>query len=235
MAKKKWKKKERLEKEAEIKAVEKKGNNKALLIIGIAVLVLVGYTFLGPSSNGPVTPPVIGGSYELVSNKANTHTLGKITLVEFFDFYCSHCNNFRQNTWPVLDGRYGDKIELVDLVYPLRQSSFPAAEAYEIAKDLGRGEEMKDALFTAIHEEGKDPSNLDALISIATSVGLDETVFRDAFNSHSKQTIIEENRRLGNSYNLRGTPLFIIDGNIKALDPSAQNLQLIIDSILETE
>jgi protein-disulfide isomerase len=238
MAKKKWKKKERLEKKEAELGREEKGSSKAVTIAVLLIIVVAGYYLFGPPSSPAQTPPPtkpIEGSYVQFPDKPNTHVSGKVSLIEFFDFYCSHCYSFHKDTWPALKKKYGDKIELADLGYPLRETSILPLEAYEIAKDFGKGEELKDAMFTAIHEEERDISNVEALSGLAEGVGLDKAIFASALESRSKSKVVDDNRRLGNSYKLTGTPTIIIDGNIKATGTSAANLQTIIDSILEGE
>lgn len=238
MAKKKWKKKQRLEKKETIVEQKGKGSNKVLTISALLILIVAGYFLFGPSSSPTQTPaptPAIAGNYVLFDDKPSTHVAGKVSLVEFFDFTCSHCYNFHKDTWPILKNRYGDKITLIDTGIPLRESSIPPLEAYEIAKDFGKGEEMKDALFIAEHEENKDITNVQIVVDIAENIGLDRAAFSEALDSHSKASIVESNRRLANSYKLTGTPTFVIDGNIKATGTSAANLQTIMDSILAGE
>lgn len=236
MAKKKWKKKERLERAAEPVAKDG-GSNSKLVIAGIVVLVLASFFIFGSGGdNGPVTPPpaAIAGKYTL-SDKASTHVAGEVTLVEFFDFYCSHCYTFHRSTWPALSTRFEGAVKLVDMGYPLRKESFLPLEAYEVARDMGGGEEFKDATFSAIHVDGRDVSSVAVLTEIAVSIGLDESGFKSALESGSKEGVIEDSRRLGNSYKLTGTPTIIVDGNMKSSDNSLGNLQTMIDSILSLD
>jgi thiol:disulfide interchange protein DsbA len=237
MARKKWKKKERIAQAEKSEVTGDKGTNKVVVIGALLLIVVAGYYVFGPPSNPPVStapPQQLSGKYELV-DKPSTHITGKVQLVEFYDFTCSHCYDFHKEVWPALEDRYGERVELVDLGYPLRPTSFKPIEAYEIAKDLGKGEEMKDALFFTYHVENKDISNVKSLGEMAGYIGLDKDAFTNSLDSKSKRSIVDENIRLGNSYNLRGTPTFVIDGNLKVTDNSLLNLIQIIDSILEEE
>ena len=238
MARKRWKKDRGGKEEETPRTDDGKRKQTIVLIAALLIVMLIGYYLLGQTSTPPSTPSAsrnIKGNYEFLSGKPNTHVPGRVVLVEFFDFYCSHCYTFHKDRWPALQEKYGDQIALLEYGYPLRQSSNPPIEAYEIAKELGRGEEMKDALFKAIHEEKKDISNTEALAGIAETVGLDKDTFTRALNTHVKASTVDENTRLGNSFGLEGTPTFIIDGNIKTTDSSVSNLEAIIDSILRGE
>ncbi|RMF90759.1 MAG: hypothetical protein D6733_02925 [Methanobacteriota archaeon] len=243
MARKKWKKKERgAKKESAVveKEAAEKGGNRALLILGVVLILAGGYYLMGrsagPSDTGPSTT-TLKGKFILFSELPNTHEKGKVKIVEYFDFYCPHCYRFHTERWPALKQKYGDRVELVDYGFPLRDSSIPPIEAYEIARDLGKGEEMKDAMFRAIHEEGgADISNTETLADIAESVGIDREVFTKALTSRSALPEINKHVRTAlNDYKVDSTPTLIIDGNIKVTDSSVENLEKIIDSILEGE
>jgi len=238
MARKRWRKKAEGKMEPQpVEEDERKGSR--YLLIGVLLLLLIaGYFVFAQGSTpegGGGSSKSIRGRFVLLSDKASTHEAGKVVLLEFFDFYCPHCYRFHVERWPALKERYGDRVVLVDKGYPLRQRSILPIEAYEIARDMGRGEEMKDAMFKAIHEDGRSISTVEALGEIAASVGLDRESFSKALSSHAMAQRVNENIRLGNSYNLDQTPTIIIDGNIKVVDTSVENLETIIDSLLEGE
>lgn len=230
MARKKWKKKSRILKESP--KVQEKKINKSYILIGIFLISITGYLIL----EGDESPsyPVIQGDYVILKDKPDSHVAGKVTLVEFFDFYCSHCYRFYKERWPVLEEKYGDKVELFELGYPLKERSIPPLAAYEVAVEQGKGNDIKNLIFTAIHEEGRDVSDVQTLAAIAQSVGLDKVTFEERLQSYGFSKV-EEYRRLGNSFALTGTPTFIIDGNIKVTDSSVENLVAVIDSILERD
>lgn len=234
MAKKKWKKKERIE-TARLEIAEKrKGTNYKAFVPLVLVIFLAAFIILGQNGRSGINP-VAAGDFETLNGFDNTHVQGQVTLMEFFDFYCSHCYQFHRDTWPLLQEDYGTRLILDDRGYPLQERSKLPLEAYEVAKDLGKGEEFKDVVFKAIHEDGRDVSNADALAALAATAGMDEAGFKEALLSGTKKGTVEENRRLGISYGLKGTPTFVVDGNMRVVDRSYENLKTIADSLLQEE
>lgn len=72
----------------------------------------------------------------------------KITVVEFSDFECPYCQRFTPTIDQLLN-EYKDKIKLTYLTFPLsfHANAQKAAEAFECAKEQGKGWEMHDKLF----------------------------------------------------------------------------------------
>lgn len=71
-----------------------------------------------------------------------------VSIVEFSDFECPYCNKFEPTIKQVLD-TYGDKVRFTYRHFPLsfHPNAEKAAEAYECAKEQGKGFEMHDKLF----------------------------------------------------------------------------------------
>ncbi len=234
MARKKWKKKKRMETKEELKPEPKKSNN-AYIVIAIILVAVAGYYIFVPRTSKPsFDTSNIQGEFILVEGKANTHEPGKVKMIEFFDFFCSHCYSLHKSM-PLFKNRYGEKLEVTLVGFPLRKASFLPLEAYEIAIEQGKGEEMMDALFSAIHDDKKELGDIESLTEIAEAVGLNGEEFADALSSGEKKSIVNAHRELGNSYNLKGTPTLIFDGQIKATSNSAENIDLIISSMLKEQ
>lgn len=72
----------------------------------------------------------------------------KVTLVEFSDFECPYCQRFLSTIDEVLKN-YGDKVAFTYRSFPLsfHANAQKAAEAFECAKEQGKGWEMHDKLF----------------------------------------------------------------------------------------
>ncbi|MFQ5976357.1 MAG: DsbA family protein, partial [Candidatus Hydrothermarchaeales archaeon] len=193
MARKRWKKKRRKVAEKTEEKPKPSNNKLQLALIAIFLVVVIGYFYLGSRPKTPLLDvEKIRGEFVLVKNKASTHELGKVKMLEFFDFYCSHCYSLHLNM-PSLKNRYGEKLEITYIGFPLRPASFLPLEAYELALDQGRGKEIKDAVFIAIHVDKKDVSDIQALKEIAEDVGLNGIEFEEALESRTKKSKINSN------------------------------------------
>jgi thiol:disulfide interchange protein DsbA len=171
--------------------------------------------------------------YTTVPDKKNTHESGKVKMVIFFDFFCPHCHEFDTVVVPLLQREYGKRLQVSYMGLPIiYEDSVIPVEAYELAKDEGKGEEMKNAIFDAIYYQRKDGANLDVLTSLATSIGLDGEKFKRNLVSGIKKKGVLEGKDLAKSYGAKGTPTVILDGNIFIKDNSLPTISSLINKIL---
>ncbi|MFQ5455199.1 MAG: DsbA family protein [Nitrospirota bacterium] len=179
---------------------------------------------------------IIKGRFTIMLDKPDTHERGKVNIIIFFDFFCPHCHKFDTKVVPLLRKEFGKKVNFVYLGYPLLydDSNIPI-EVYELAKDQGKGEEMKKLLFRAIYDERKDITDKTILLKLAKDIKLDVNTFEFGFDSHIKREKVKENIKLAKSYEVKGTPTVIIDGRIKVKENSIENIRTIINSILTEE
>lgn len=172
--------------------------------------------------------------YVIVPDKKNTHESGKVKMVIFFDFFCPHCHQFDTVVVSLLQREYGKRLQVSYVGFPIiyEDSAIPL-EAYELAKDEGKGEEMRRAIFDAIYYQRKDGANIDVLSSLAKSIGIDGEKFKKSLASGVKKKTVLEGKDQAKSYGAKGTPTVIIDGNMLVKDTSLASLSSIIDRILE--
>jgi predicted DsbA family dithiol-disulfide isomerase len=210
--------------------VKEKPKIDSKLIIGALILVAVlFFAFKGGTEDGGTQgtlAPVqrVAGEYEFFENMANTHEAGKVKMAVFFDFYCPHCYNFDTGLLTQLEDKYGSQLEVTSIGYPIfGQKAVDALRSFEMAKDLGEGEEMKIALFMAYHDQDKDISDTAVLADIAGEVGLNRDAFKESLDSGAKSDSVQLNIDLAEKYNLKQTPTVVLDGQYVVTDCLAKN------------
>lgn len=204
-----------------------KKSNNAMIYAGLAILIIavLGFFILNNNST-PETPGKVPTEGKFIKlNKPSTYEPGKVKIVEFMKFGCGHCYALNQKM-PELKKKYGDKLEVT--YKPMLWRSLPAdagsrksIEAYILAERMGKGEEMKDALFNAIFVDKKDLSSQFVLIDIAESVGLGED-FVAALEKGDAKEEADMNIALAEGFEVGFTPTLIINGNLK-IDPTLTN------------
>ena len=110
-----------------------------------------------------------------------------ITIVEFTDFQCPFCKS-SEGTVKQLRAKYGDKVKLVHMDFPLafHSHAVDAANAARCAEDQGKFWEFHDALFA---NQGKlAPADLKAT---AKSVGLNSTEFDGCLDKAKHQAAVK--------------------------------------------
>src|SRR5213594_3846684 len=152
-----------------------------------------------------------------------------VTIVEFADYQCPFCKK-SEDTLKALLSKYGGRVKLAFLDFPLSEihgQARSAAEAARCAGEQGKYWEYHDSLFA-------DPSKLDeaSLIERAQKLRLDKGAFRSCLTSGKFQQDIRANREQGAEAGVTGTPAFFINGVfLSGAQPQAE-FEKIIDSQL---
>ena len=171
--------------------------------------------------------PAIKGTYTTVPNVQFNFDGKQIEIIEFFSFYCGHCYEFEKSI-PIIKGNFPKKTKWTRIPIYWGQGSPKPGEAYFLALDAGKGEEMTKAIFNAVFVEGKDIGKIEVLEELGIKIGL-------GFDFSHKLRTGEKAGDVGRAvlqtkrYGVDETPTLIIAGNLKItpgmLDHSISNLQ----------
>jgi protein-disulfide isomerase len=196
-------------------------NRKAIVVIPFAIVCLIAGYFL-------MTPGYIPErAYE-------EHFLGpagaNVVVVEYSDYECPACRAAQ----PAVDemiNYYNNSVKFVYKHFPLAQHKHAqkSSEAAECAYDLGGNDvfwEYHNMLFT-----GTDLYD-DTLKGYAAQLGLDAKKFESCFNSGVMASRIRENFNEGFGLNVRGTPSFVINGELNVGLNTLDAFKVIIDKKL---
>ena len=142
-----------------------------------------------------------------------------ITIVEFSDFFCPFCGRHAQETVPLLQENYGDRVKYVYRDYPGvgGNRAYDTANAAQCAGDQGYYWEYHMMLF----ENQRDlmaATSGDALrtlmIGYAESLELNMDTFSGCYNDQDYLTDINLDLAAGQRNGVSGTPTFFINGQI---------------------
>jgi thiol:disulfide interchange protein DsbA len=166
----------------------------------------------------------------------STHVPGKVKMTEFADFYCPHCHLFEQVAVPELKKEFGDRLEITMVGFPVIRGKLPTAfEMYEQARAMGKGPEMKQALFRTIHKDRLEMLDGVLRAALAREVGLDPAAFEAGLASGKPAKAVQEGKKLGERMKVESTPTIVLDGHIKVEPLDMENLKTIIRSILASD
>jgi len=202
---------------------------KKILLLSIMLLMFSIFSYAEEMS--------IIGAYDRVPGQSFTYDGKQIEIVEFLSFYCGHCYNFERSI-PIIKGNFPKKIKWKTLPIFWGKGSPKPGEAYLIALDEGKGEQMKKALFEAVFIEKQDINKIEVLESIGMKVGLGFD-FSKKLRGDEKAAAAREAVDLARSYGVNETPSLVIAGNIRTspgkvngnVDLMRDNTILILKSI----
>ncbi len=183
--------------------------------------------------------PLIVGVYTRVPGQNYNYDGKKVEIVEFLSFYCGHCYQFEKSI-PIIKGNFPKKIIWKTIPIYWGKGSPKPGEAYLLAQESGKGEEMKKAIFNAIFVENKNIGDITVLEEIGAKLDLGFD-FSRRLRAGDKAKEAEDALSLAKTYGVHSTPSLIIAGNImsspsqvgKGIDGFRDNAIAILISILK--
>jgi protein-disulfide isomerase len=156
-----------------------------------------------------------------------------LKIIIYTDFQCGACEKLHSDVEPELRERYvatGEAQIEIRLLGAIDTNSMRAAQAALCAGDQDKFPEYTDALFRAYAEEDDIAVfSVEALISLAAELGLDESAFVTCLNSEAKKAEVEENMRTAQADDVHTIPALLV-GNVtiqgrKPLDIYIQTIE----------
>lgn len=151
---------------------------------------------------------------------------GKITVVEFFDYQCSHCVNMASTMQAII--KKNPNVRVVYKEFPIRgPMSEVAARAALAANKQGKYYPFSHALLTS-----NLVLNENNMTDIAKSIGLDVSKWKKDINSKSVKSQIQATYDLARELNITGTPAFFIG---KTDEKKSSNLNFVLGEMSQSE
>jgi predicted DsbA family dithiol-disulfide isomerase len=178
----------------------------------------------------PEAPPFVD-----IDGRESTHQDGVVKMTIFIDFFCSHCHHFDTVIVPALKKEYGDKLQIQFVGYPIvdpKASHIPIL-AFYLAEQQGKGDQMRELMFSAIWDHRLDVTRPDVLLGIASQAGLDLEAFKRGFNENTMGGRLTDGLEDARAIGARGTPTVLIDNHIRLNDNSLRNVEAVVAQVLD--
>lgn len=151
---------------------------------------------------------LINQNSEKLFNENNNISFGNptasITIVEFVDYSCKHCQDLTKNIKRTIKENPNIKLIIKELPI-LGNASTNAAKAILAAKKQGKYLKFQEYLNTTT-----DEFSVNNLIKAADELGLNIAIFKQDFNSEAIANYIAKNRQLAISLGIKATPTIIL-------------------------
>lgn len=155
----------------------------------------------------------IEGVYEKIDDIKFSFDGQQVEVMEFLSFYCMHCYHF-EKAIPVIKGNFPKRIRWTTVPIYWGSGSPKPGEAYFLAEEAGKGEEMKKALFQAALVDKRDIGDLAVLDDIGMKIGLGFD-FSRRLRAGEKAREVGEAILKSKAYKIEETPSLVIAGNLK--------------------
>jgi protein-disulfide isomerase len=153
---------------------------------------------------------------------------GSVTLVEFFDYECSHCIDMAPVVSAVIKANPNLRVVMKNL--PLRGPMAElAGRVALVAKNQGKFNEVNHALFAA-----DQPLTEESIMQIAKKAGLNMQKLKNDLNSTAIDNQLQSNMNEARELQIPGTPAFLVGKtNANKLDAVEQILGSVSQSRLQ--
>ncbi len=178
-----------------------------------------------------------GSQYQRISPpQPLTEEHDRVEVVEMFFYACPHCRELEPKIQRWLEKRpYVDFQRMPAILGP---GWAEQARAYYIARALGRLEELHQAMFREIHEEGKQIYNKYAVVEFFVRHGVPREKVLELYYSDPVMEAVNEARVKTVKFGLRGVPAVIVNGTYKTAPYFVHNQEEmleVLDSLVDKE
>jgi len=157
----------------------------------------------------------------------------KVTLIEYGSLTCDHCIGFHRKVLPELKKNYieSGKVKFIYRHYPTSKVALQAAIAAECSGD--KYYEMLDDLYNNVAKWYSSRKPGIWFQEKAVSLGVDGKSFETCyFDKNVRQNILNEQKEGFDTFGVKGTPTFLINGEVISGKQTYQALKTIIDKRL---
>ncbi|MBG6076722.1 thiol:disulfide interchange protein DsbA/DsbL [Polaromonas sp. CG_9.11] len=166
-----------------------------------------------------------GSDYLTLDKPAPTEApAGKVEVVEFFWYNCSHCNGFE----PMFDAwakKQAKDVSVRRVPIAFRPDFEPQQRLYYVLESLGKVDELHKKVFMAIHVEKQPLNTVDQIAAWVDKQGIPKAKFMELYNSFSVTTKARKATQLQDAYALDGVPALGINGRYFTSGTQAKTLE----------
>jgi len=152
-----------------------------------------------------------GTDYQVLQTPIPVAVPGKIEVIEFFGYWCPHCNAFE----PKLESWV--KTLPKDVVFrriPVawQDAHIPYQKLYFALEAMGAKDDVHAKVFKAIHEQHLRLDGEANFAAFAAAIGVDKTKLAAAMNAFSVDSKIRTASQVAKSYQIEGVPSLAVNG-----------------------
>jgi thiol:disulfide interchange protein DsbA len=154
----------------------------------------------------------------------------KIEVIDFFWYGCPYCYQLL----PLI--AEWEKSKPADVVVRripavLRQEWVPDAHLYYTLEILGVADRLHAKVFDAVHRDRLQTTDTESWAKWAVANGIDRAKWDEVYNSQGVRDRVVRAVDLGRDYDVRGTPVIIVDGRYQTGSGQSGSLNNVIPTV----
>lgn len=136
---------------------------------------------------------------------------GKVEVIEFFGYFCPHCNAFEPQLEKWLK-KLPEHISFKRVPVAFDPRVEPMQRLYYTLEVMGKVEAYHREVFAAVHVKKLNLTSNQGVLDWAKSSGIDLKAFTQTFESFTVASKVTRAKQLVNAYQVSGVPSFGIHG-----------------------
>ena len=179
--------------------------------------------------------PVEGRDYARLAQPLAMPATGKVEVVEFFGYWCPHCNAFE----PTLDAwarKLPADVQFRRVPVAFSAPQEPYAKIFFTLEAMGLLEQMHRKVFAAIHVQRQHLEKDSEILPFMTANGVDATKFSETYKSFTVASKFKQARQLADAYRIDGVPTLGIQGRFftsPSLAGGAEQALKVADALIQ--
>ena len=136
---------------------------------------------------------------------------GKLEVVEFFGYWCPHCNAFE----PALEAwikKLPATVTFRRIPVAFSPAQEPLQRLYYAIEAMGQIDILHRRVFNTLHVERKRLNTESDILDWAKTTGVDTTKLADTMKSFAVATKLRQSKQLADGYRIEGVPTLGIQG-----------------------
>jgi protein dithiol oxidoreductase (disulfide-forming) len=136
---------------------------------------------------------------------------GKLEVVEFFGYWCPHCNAFE----PALEAwikKLPATVTFRRIPVAFSPAQEPLQRLYYAIEAMGQIDILHRRVFDALHVERKRLNTESDILDWAKTTGVDTTKLADTMKSFAVASKLRQSKQLADGYRIEGVPTLGIQG-----------------------
>lgn len=156
---------------------------------------------------------------------------GQVEVLEFFWYGCPHCYRAEKHVQDWLATK-PENVVFRRVPATLSRGWVSMARAYYAAEQLDVLDTMHDALFAAFHVQPQMLGSEERLAAyFKEKAGVDESAFRNAFNSPAVSSKVQHADLLARRYRVSGVPSMVVNGKFQTDPEQARGYDAMIKTV----
>ena len=191
------------------------------------VITLTGLAMaIGLSSMGAQAADYVAGKDYRVIDNPETISGDAIIVREFFWYGCPHCNalNPHMEKWAKTKDKDVAFFKTPAALNPVWEAN---ARGFYAAQLLGFENKTHDALFSAVHKDGKKLFDQSSLSKWYATKGVNEKKFNSLYNSFAVGTKIGRSQEGAKRYQITGVPSVVVQGKYVVTGEDAKVVKVV--------